>query len=244
MGLFGRNKQTTEQIEALQAELAGMRERLDGADAGKAQLEQQLGALRAENTQLRDELLVQITSSANASNEATRALAEQTAAHLDEQRARLADLAVVATDAAERAASAGEIDEPTEARLAEIERLAAEASAGAAQAGSVADEAAATAADANERIGTIDARLAQVATELTNQLSELSGELDAAVERAVSTDPEGAASAVADQAALIDPELIDELLDAQDRLAAEQARYQIAFRQDLAELADRLRRQR
>jgi hypothetical protein len=36
--------------------------------------------------------------------------------------------------------------------------------------------------------------------------------------------------------------IVDELRDAQTRLAGEQARYQIAFRQDLAELADRLRR--
>ena len=215
---------------------------IDGADADKAHLEQQLGALRAENTQLRDELLVQITSSANASNEATRTLAEQTAAHLDEQRARLADLAVVATDAAEKATSAGEVDEATEARLAEIERLANEASAGAATATSVADDAAAAAAGADDRIGAVDARLTQVATELANQLSELSNELDAAAERRANDDDRG--DAVADQAAVIDPELIDELLDAQDRLAAEQARYQIAFRQDLAELADRLRRQR
>jgi len=232
MGLFGRNKQTTDKIAAMQAELASVRERLDGADAGKAQLEQELGALRAENTQLRAELLVQITTSSNASNEATRTLAEQTAAHLDEQRAHLADLAVVATDAAERATSAGELDEATEARLAEIERLASEASAGAAQAISTAGDATAAASEATDRIGTVDARLTQVATELANQISELSGELEAS------------ADSIAQQGSVVDPALVDELLDAQDRLAAEQARYQIAFRQDLAEVVDRLRRQR
>ena len=44
----------------------------------------------------------------------------------------------------------------------------------------------------------------------------------------------------------LDPEVLEQLLapirDAQARLANEQARYQIAFREDLAEIADRLRR--
>lgn len=242
MGLFGRNKQTTEQIEALRAELAAVRERLDGADAAKAQLEESVGALRAENGRLRDELLVQITTSATASNDATRTLAEQTAAHLDEQRARLADLAVVATDAAERAAAAGGLDEAAELRVAEAERRVAEAEERLAAAERAVQAATEEASTAGERIGTVDARLTQVSTELANQLAELSGELDAAAARSASVDDEPVVDA--EQSLGLDPELVEELLDAQERLAAEQARYQIAFRQDLADLADRLKRQR
>ncbi len=75
-----------------------------------------------------------------------------------------------------------------------------------------------------ERIDEIDQRITSISTELANQINELSGEIDGADERA----PTGA--------------IVDELRDAQTRLAGEQARYQISFRQDLAELADRLKR--
>lgn len=76
------------------------------------------------------------------------------------------------------------------------------------------------------RLDGLDARVTSIAVELANQINELSGELDAA----------GAASdAPAD-------EVVSALQDAQTRLANEQARYQIAFRQDLAELAERLKR--
>ena len=71
----------------------------------------------------------------------------------------------------------------------------------------------------------VDARITAVSTELAHQIDELSGEFDAAGNRTPPTD-----------------EVVDELRDAQTRLANEQARYQIAFRQDLANLADQLRR--
>lgn len=75
------------------------------------------------------------------------------------------------------------------------------------------------------RVAEVDARVTAISTELANQLNEISGELDG-----ISSDgspPE---------------QFVDELRDAQTRLANEQARYQIAFRQDLADLADRLRK--
>lgn len=76
-----------------------------------------------------------------------------------------------------------------------------------------------------ERISELDQRITAISTELANQITELSGELDAI----------DGSSAPAD-------DVVDELRDAQTRLAGEQARYQIAFRQDLADLADRLKR--
>jgi len=60
---------------------------------------------------------------------------------------------------------------------------------------------------------------------LANQITEMSGELESLGANEPATD-----------------EIVDELRDAQTRLAGEQARYQIAFRQDLAQLADRLKR--
>ncbi len=78
----------------------------------------------------------------------------------------------------------------------------------------------------DERTGTIDSRVTSISTELTNQLSELSSEIDGL-----------SAAAGADATAEL-----EELRDGAERLANEQARYQIQFRQDLADLAERLRR--
>ena len=77
-----------------------------------------------------------------------------------------------------------------------------------------------------QRIEQVDARITSISTELANQISELSGDIETLG---------GGDDAPAD-------EIVGELRDAQTRLANEQARYQIAFRQDLADLADRLRR--
>ena len=77
----------------------------------------------------------------------------------------------------------------------------------------------------SERIDEVDQRISSISTELANQITELSGDIEAMGGNEPPTD-----------------EIVDELREAQTRLAGEQARYQIAFRQDLAELADRLRR--
>ena len=71
----------------------------------------------------------------------------------------------------------------------------------------------------------VDARITSISTELAHQLTELSGEVDGLGANDPPTE-----------------RVVDELRDAQTRLANEQARYQIQFRQDLAELAERLRR--
>ena len=81
-------------------------------------------------------------------------------------------------------------------------------------------------ASLDERTDAIDARVTSVSTELTNQLSELSSEID------------GLSGAAGGDAS----EELQELRAGAERLANEQARYQIQFRQDLAELATRLRR--
>jgi uncharacterized coiled-coil DUF342 family protein len=70
------------------------------------------------------------------------------------------------------------------------------------------------------KIISLNARVTQVGTEVTHQLGELSSDIDALGERAD--------TANADQV----------------RLANEQARYQIAFRQDLAEVAELINKKR
>ena len=73
-----------------------------------------------------------------------------------------------------------------------------------------------------DRIDELDGRITSISTELANQINELSGEIDSLGGEAP-TD-----------------EVVDALRGAQVKLANEQARYQIAFRQDLAEIAERL----
>ena len=77
----------------------------------------------------------------------------------------------------------------------------------------------------SDRLDQIDGRITSISTELANQLSELSVEVEALGADHPPTD-----------------EVVTEIRDAQVRLANEQARYQIAFRADLADLAERLRR--
>jgi len=90
---------------------------------------------------------------------------------------------------------------------------------------------------AKDQAASLNERISNVSTELANQLGELSRELDE-----IGSRPASAPVLAADQTAT--EEMIDELHEAQVRLAAEQARYEIAFRQDLANLADQLRRPR
>ncbi len=79
-----------------------------------------------------------------------------------------------------------------------------------------------------EQIGALDARITSVSTELANQLNELGNDIESLQKRALD-------EPVAD-------EVVSDLRDSQERLANEQARYQIAFRDDLAKLAEQLRR--
>lgn len=80
------------------------------------------------------------------------------------------------------------------------------------------------------QVAELDARVTAVSTELANQLRELGNDIDGLASRPPGDGP--------------DPETITQLRDGQTRLANEQARYQIAFREDLARLAEQLRRAR
>jgi len=75
-----------------------------------------------------------------------------------------------------------------------------------------------------ERLARLDDRITSVSTELANQVNELGNE----IERLGGNTP--------------DEVRLDEIRTGQERLANEQARYQIAFREDLARLAEQLRR--
>ncbi len=79
-----------------------------------------------------------------------------------------------------------------------------------------------------EQLSALEGRLTTVSTELANQLTELGNDIEALNNRPPGTP--------------LDEGTLDELRDTQTRLASEQARYQIAFREDLARLAEQLRR--
>jgi uncharacterized coiled-coil DUF342 family protein len=76
-----------------------------------------------------------------------------------------------------------------------------------------------------ERIAGLEARVSGMGSELSRQLHELGSEIEELSKRA---DEAGVA------------EVVEALKNAQTRLATEQARYQITFRQDLAALANQL----
>ncbi|MEN9504559.1 MAG: hypothetical protein RI958_485 [Actinomycetota bacterium] len=79
-----------------------------------------------------------------------------------------------------------------------------------------------------ERATTVGSRVDSVAVELANQLTELGREIDTLVERSPAADTEGVLALRASQV----------------KLAAEQARYEISFREDLAALAEQVRQLR
>lgn len=79
----------------------------------------------------------------------------------------------------------------------------------------------------DQKIAIIDTRLTTMTTELSHQLHELGSEIETLVK-------------TANQSA--SREALEQLRVNQTRIANEQARYEIAFRQDLAEIVDQLRR--
>jgi len=84
---------------------------------------------------------------------------------------------------------------------------------------------------ATEQVAAIEQRLNSVSTELANQVSELGRDIDG-----LAAQSNGLAGGT------VSEDVIDSLKTSQVKLAAEQARYEIAFRQDLASLAEQVRR--
>jgi predicted nucleic acid-binding Zn-ribbon protein len=83
----------------------------------------------------------------------------------------------------------------------------------------------ATAVSIADRIAALEGRVSGMGSELSRQLHELGSEIEELSKRA-------------DEAGVM--EVVDALKAAQVRLATEQARYEITFRQDLAALANQL----
>jgi chromosome segregation ATPase len=79
----------------------------------------------------------------------------------------------------------------------------------------------------DQRISSLDTRITGMSTELANQLHELGREIEQLAEREHDAETKAA---------------VERLQISQTRMANEQARYEIAFRQDLAMLAEHFRR--
>ncbi len=96
-----------------------------------------------------------------------------------------------------------------------------------------------------EQLSAIEHRMNAVSTELTNQVSELGRDIDGfgsyVPDTATASAGNPSNGASSNGSGLVSAELLAELQEAQIRLAAEQARYEIAFRQDLAALAEHIR---
>jgi tetrahydromethanopterin S-methyltransferase subunit G len=108
-----------------------------------------------------------------------------------------------------------------------------------AQVGMLAERATATDAEARavrEHMALLDQRLTNVSTELANQLGELGRDIDGLGQR-LPESSDGGGAAISD-------EVVEGLRGGQVKLANEQARYEIAFRQDLAALAELLQKAR
>jgi chromosome segregation ATPase len=112
----------------------------------------------------------------------------------------------------------------TDGLLDEINRLAERVASSEGDARSARDQAAA-----------LEERLGNISTELANQLGELSQELD----HLATLEPVGAHGA-----GVTDDEAVAALKASQVKLATEQARYEITFREDLAALAEQVRQLR
>lgn len=96
---------------------------------------------------------------------------------------------------------------------------------------------------AREQAEHLEQRLLHMGTELTNQLGELGRELDALGEQRTAVNGSAVNGAADLHGALgASDEAIESLRAGQVRLAAEQARHEIAFREDLAAIAEQLRR--
>ena len=79
----------------------------------------------------------------------------------------------------------------------------------------------------DQKIAIIDARLTTMTTELSHQLHELGSEIESLAQTSQET---------------ASREALEQLRVNQTRIANEQARYEIAFRQDLAEIIEQIRR--
>ena len=214
MGLFKKRADPAE-MERLRAEIQTMGQRLSAADAAKQQLDERLQGIQQR---LDTPLTSPPAEPPPKPGGVDQAEVDQLRSDMLRLSTRIDERPVAPTvDPAELVAVREEVGRLTERLDEQPEPV---ATTDAAELAEVRE----TMERLTRRLDEVDARITAISTELANQISEISNDVEAI----------GGDGPPAD-------EVVDELREAQTRLANEQARYQIAFRHDLADLAERLR---
>jgi predicted nucleic acid-binding Zn-ribbon protein len=222
MGLFKKKPSADPaEVAALRSELADVRAalaRLDESASALLTTTKMDSAMSAEQLSAVEARLLETTARLGAIDQLqSRVEAAETAA------ARVAEI--------DHLQSRVEAAETAAARVAEIDQLTALP----VQVAAIAEQVATTSADAaaaRELAASLEARVAQVGTELANQLAELGREMDSLAARPFEPTKPPLPTSEA---------VVEQLRESQVRLANEQARYEIAFREDLATLAEQVR---
>ena len=260
--MFNKRKKQAEQATADAKLHDAIRAQLDAAVAEKAELEQRIAALDDANAHLDarlaaldqgvstiSEQLLELSSASDATKDHLGAIEGRVAAadgRLDEINARLASsFAAPSSPSEPPPPSAAPMTAPPPPQAPAQPTIGTTS----------ADDLSERITELRDRLddlalttSSIDERVTSVSMELANQLTELSSDIDELNRRRDAEATGGDSSTDIDTAALearIAERLdaaIDDVLDSTERLAAEQARYEIQFRADLAELAERLRR--
>lgn len=264
MGLFSRKKTDTDALEQLRAELRALQERLDATEAEKHELADRLGTLDESNSALTErvdavsELSSQVQRLTDrlttppseppppppAPDDERLSALEDRLVELDELQERLTTLSAAVAHQAHDSAADDEHSSPDVANR--IEDLSAAVATHYTQLAAVreqlgdVDELRTQLGQMAERMTALDRRLTGVSTELANQLDELSHDIES-LDAAATAEPAAGGVTPDELATQLDAALAA-IRNGQEKLAAEQARYEIKFREDLAELAERLRR--
>jgi chromosome segregation ATPase len=237
------------EIEALRAQIAAqLDEAVPSVDlfAGQlAQLAERVAANEHDSRTSRDELVGRIEAQSSAAIDLSNVHDRLSASEHDARTARETAAALeehMGEQLGTLAAKVGALDAQTsdiDLLRQRIDDLALAAAAGDAineQLSLLTDRLGATETSANEarlQAAAVDQRLASASTELANQVGELGREIDSLASR------EAAPPVVQ-----VDPAATDALRTGQVRLASEQARFEISFREDLAVLAEQVRQLR
>jgi hypothetical protein len=92
--------------------------------------------------------------------------------------------------------------------------------------------------ETSAQLSALEQRVTAVSIELANQINEIGSDIDALASLPSTDGPTTEPRSLSE----VSDEVLDALRTAQVRLASEQARYEIAFREDLAALAEQVRR--
>ena len=251
MGLFRKKKIDDPQIDAMKTEIDSMRQRLDGADRANAELEARLSTLDRSNADF-EQRFDQRFEKVDSLTVHVQELAEKT--ELLEQAERPPPLVSTPMPPPPTELETAVVDHGRLAEMAsQLEELSVTVASQYMQSPAAREQMNAV-DDLNERFGeiaervsTIDTRVTNVSFELANQLTELSRDIEAINEqRSASVDqPSNSRAAASASEEQIEDQIelaLEGVRGTAEKLAAEQARYEIQFREDLADLADRLRR--